>query len=86
MFGPKELRMTRQQARSIRKFIPTGYMAQVEARLREQGLPVPSQPFISNVKNGRREHAAIERILLDLVREERERQEALHQEIASLTA
>lgn len=78
--------MTRQEARRLSRYIPTGYLALVEEQLRAQGLPVPSQPFISNVKNGRREHAAIEAILLRLARAERERMEQRAQEIQSLTA
>lgn len=84
-FASEDLRMTPKQANSLTPWIPKGYIAMVEDRLRLQNLPVPSQPFISNVKKGRKDHDAIEAILMDLVREERAKADAKQKTITALT-
>lgn len=76
--------MTPKQARLITKFLPSGYIRLVNEELVKQNQPEASQPFISNVRWGRKQNDRIEAIILKLVRQERSRQERKDRTIKSI--
>lgn len=72
--------MTPEQAKQLSPGLPTGWLALVRFRLAEQGLHY-GDPFISRVKNGKKQNAAIEEALLAVALEEKERRQALTKRI-----
>ena len=69
----------------LRKLLPVGYLKKAQDRLAERGVLV-SAPFISNVKNGRKESAAVLDVLIGLAEEEQRRLDGIANRINALTA
>lgn len=76
--------MTRKQAISIKKYLPSGYIGMVQQELTKKSLPTASQPTISNIAGGRKQNPDIERAILVIVRREKSRRKRQDQLIKSL--
>lgn len=67
----------------LQKLLPNGYLKMAAERLAARWI-VLSQPFISNVKNGRKENPDVLNVLIEIANEEQSRLKAIEDRIAEI--
>jgi hypothetical protein len=75
--------MTEEQASKLSELLPSGWLPKANERLRDMDLEF-SAGFISQVKNGKKQHGVIEDVLFALAEEEQRRLAEVDERIANL--